>query len=437
METTQHRPIVCGTDFSEPAKHAANVATALAHRVGAPVVLVHGVDERGEIPNHYWPTVIEAARPHLTAEANRLRQLGAHVEETFADGVPDDGVAKCAERADARLIVLAASGHGVLGRWMLGSVTERIAESAWVPTIVLRGSDRLEDWTRGGRPLRVFVGADFTACSDAAMRWAAGLTEFGPCEFVVGYVDHLAEQRAEEVRNSPVDAPSAPELQEMLNYDLGEKARGFLPNREFTVRVLPASGRIDTHLLELAKDADAELIVVGTHQWRGLSRLRHASVSRRVLHTSPVSVACVPAHQVLTSANALVPEVRYVVAATDLSTHGSRAVPHAYGMLQPGGTVCLVHVAPPGSAKEPLLGQLRALIPEDATRRGFQTEVQVIFHHDAAAGLCDAVERLNADVLCLGSHSRSPLAATALGSVSHSVIARSKRPVLIVPGDLP
>jgi nucleotide-binding universal stress UspA family protein len=67
MDTTQHRPIVCGTDFSEPAKHAANVAAALAKRVEAPILLVHGVDERGEIPNHYWPTFIEAARPHLVS----------------------------------------------------------------------------------------------------------------------------------------------------------------------------------------------------------------------------------------------------------------------------------------------------------------------------------------------------------------------------------
>jgi nucleotide-binding universal stress UspA family protein len=250
-------------------------------------------------------------------------------------------------------------------------------------------------------------------------------------------VDHLVDQRAEEIMHSPPDTPGGPELQEMLTYDLGEKARRFLPHREFTVRVLPASGRIDAHLLELAKDARAELIVVGTHQWRGLSRLRHASVSRRVLHASPVSVACVPTHRVLTSANAHLPEVRYVIAATDLSTHGSRCVPHAYRALQPGGAVCLLHVAQPGSAQEPLLEQLRALIPEEATRLGFHTDVKVIINRDAAAGICDAAERFGADLVCLGSHSRSPLAAAALGSVCHSVIARCKRPVLTVPSDLP
>jgi hypothetical protein len=51
---------------------------------------------------------------------------------------------------------------------------------------------------------------------------------------------------------------------------------------------------VDAQLVGLAIEEQADLIVVGTHQWHGLSRLRHGSVSRGILRHAPMSVACVP-----------------------------------------------------------------------------------------------------------------------------------------------
>lgn len=433
MNDPRKRPILCATDFSDQATHAADVAAAFALRLGAPLLLVHGVDERGDIPSLYWPGLIAELRPRLGAEAERLRLLGVKVEEKLAGGVPDDGVAKCAEQSDARLIVLGSTGLGSLGRWILGSVSERIAEAAWVPTLVLRESVRIGDWARGGAPLRVFIGADFTPGSDAAMIWAAELRGIGPCEFTVGYVDRFADERAEQAMHAPPDTPRAPEMQEMLTHDLRQKAAGFFPKEHLTVHVLPATGAVDARLLELAAEARADLIVIGTHQWHGLSRLRHASVSRRVLHTAPVSVACVPAHRVVSVTNAPLPQVGRVLVATDLSTHGSGAVPHAFSLLAAGGAVYLLHVAASGEATEPLLARLQALIPAEAARRGIHAEVKVIAHRHAAEAICDAAERFEADVICIGSHGQTGLAATIMGSVAQAVISRSTRPVLVVP----
>ncbi len=436
MNDHQQRPILCGTDFSEAAARAGNVAAALASRLDAPLLLVHGVDERGEIPASFWPSMMETWRPQLREEAARLRALGARVEETMAGGVPEEGVARCAERAEARLIVLAAFGHGAFARWMLGSVSERIAECAWVPTLVLREAARLEDWAHRGKPLRVFVGADFTANSDAALSWAAELREIGPCEFTVGYVDRLAEERAEQALHAPPDIPCVAEMQEMFVHDLRERASGYFPKQAVHIRVLPASGRADSHLLELAGGAGAELIVVGTHQWHGLSRLRHPSVSRRILHAARISVACVPARRVVSAASHCSSNARRVLVATDLSSHGGSAIPHAFSMLQLGGTAWLLHVAKPGEAPEPQLARLRKLIPTEAEQQGFHVKAEVVANHDVAAAICDAAQRLDADVICLGSRGPVKRAAAALGSTTHAVIARSTRPVLVVPPPL-
>ena len=52
MKQPPIRPIVCGTDFSEPSTQAANVAAAFAKKLTLPLLLIHGLDERGEIPAH-------------------------------------------------------------------------------------------------------------------------------------------------------------------------------------------------------------------------------------------------------------------------------------------------------------------------------------------------------------------------------------------------
>ena len=123
-------PILCGTDFSPNALQAADAAAAIAMRLGAMLILAHSLDERGEIPVRLRPQLREVLGARLIAEAARVRALGAEVEEHLIQGVPDDGLLALAARSGARFIVLAASGTGALGRWMLGSVAEKTAESA-------------------------------------------------------------------------------------------------------------------------------------------------------------------------------------------------------------------------------------------------------------------------------------------------------------------
>ena len=433
MHTPNNQPIICGTDFSESARHAANVAAALAKRLGTRLVLVHGADERGDIPRRYWPLFLAEGRPQLMAEAARLREVSADVQEELAGGVPEEGIAKCAEKACARLIVLGSGGKRTVDRWVLGSAAERIAESASVPTLIVRDSAPLEAWARGERALKIFVGADFTPVSDSALRWVAELRKLAPCEITLGFVDRAPDERSELAIFDALDlATETPEARSKNEHDLRGKAERWLGVQPTMLRVTPGSTRIDEHLLELAREAQADLIVVGTHQWRGVSRLRRASVSRRVLHHARTNVACIPSRSVVAGGNAHLPEVRRVLVATDLSEHGGRAIPYAYSVLGAGGAVCVLHVLKPGEEREPILAQLREVVPAEAADRDIRTEVEVIENGDAAGGICEAADRFDADLVCIGSHGRSGLLAAALGSVAHEVIARSRRPVLVV-----
>jgi nucleotide-binding universal stress UspA family protein len=152
-----------------------------------------------------------------------------------------------------------------------------------------------------------------------------------------------------------------------------------------------------------------------------------------------MSVACIPAARVEKLERESVP-LRRVLAATDLSDDGSSAIPYAYGAVSTGGTVRLLHVLEPSRLGPDRSIQvvadaeqrLRAQVPEDAAARAIQTEVAVIDESDVAEGIRQEAERFGAHLVCIGSHGRTGLAKAVLGSVAHSLMAWSPRPVLIV-----
>jgi len=431
MNTNEPFPIICGTDFSENATVAVHAAAALAQRFNAPLILAHSVDERAEFPNHLRPRLMNDDRLRLAEEAERLRKLGLTFEEKLLRGAPDDGIASFAGKAQARLLVVAASGTGALGRWVLGDVAERIAETSPVPTLVVRAAEPFLAWAGGKRALKVFVATDFTATADAALRWVAELRQTGPCEITFGYIDRPQHERGElAILEAMRLMDERPEARQALERDLREKAARLL-GTEPVIRIEPGSARVDAHLIQLATEAGADLLVVGTHQWRGFDRLRHTSISRLILRDAPMSVACVP---VAVEAMEVIPALHRVLVATDFSDNGGRAIPHAYSVLPGEGAVCLLHVAKLGEPKpkEELEAHLRALIPAQAAARGVASEVRVVESNDPAGAIRDAADRFGADLVCIGSHGRTGLTATLLGSVAQAVIAQSPRPVLVV-----
>jgi len=290
--------IVCGTDFSQQAAQAVDAAAALARRLDEPLVLVHAVDKesRAALPADLRDSLCLFERAQLHEELERLRAAKVEVIEDFRVGNPDAVLVEAAIAHQARLLVVSSHGRKPPERWVLGSVAERTAEASPVPTLVVRASAPFTAWAAGKGRLRVFVGADFSAQSEAALRWVAWLRKLGQCDVVVTYIE--ATLRA----NGPYDMYPSPIVADMLARTDQEQARSFrqhvravLGTSRVRVRIEKGWGCSDAHLIQVARDECADLIVVGTHQRHGLGRIGHVSVSRGVLHHAPMSVVCVPA----------------------------------------------------------------------------------------------------------------------------------------------
>jgi nucleotide-binding universal stress UspA family protein len=294
---TDRRPIVCGTDFSTTATEAVDIAAALARRLETSLVLVHVDQLQGSLPS--GPLVFEAAilqrRRELDSEAQRLRDLGTQVEERFPSGSAPYELVTAATKTKARLIVVGAIGHGLARRLLLGSVAERTAEASPVPTLVVRPKSTLAAWIEGKHVLKILVGYDFSAASDAALGWVNELGKIGKLEITVLYTNWPPDEARRLGYEGPLPLEANPEeIQKNLEGDLKKRIARFLSKQKVTAIVEPGWGTPEGYLFEMASKRQVDLIVVGTHQRQGLGRVLLGSVSRAVLHHAKVSVAVVP-----------------------------------------------------------------------------------------------------------------------------------------------
>lgn len=447
MNDTSRLPIICGTDFSGNAVQAATAAAELAARAQRRLILVHVADqfdayahdrsERNRLLRHL--------RRELHTEAERLRKLGAEVEETLLRGsLAEAAILDFVKTQPTSLIVISSVSKTAFDRWTLGSVSEHLAENAPAPTLVVRNGETFSAWARGERPLRVVVAVDFSISTGPALAWVKALRELGPCEVIAAHVNLPIESRERlgvSSRGHPLKNPA--EVQRLLERDVAEKVGQVFGRGEVRLVVEPTQGRADARLIELAREADADLIVVGTHQRHGFDALFTPSISRAVLRHAPLSVACVPA--TLQDAAAIrVRECRRVLVAVDFSSLRQFTVPYGYAVIKPGGTVHLLHVVT-SSKKSGRAGKsdfarrkaetterLQELIPAEANAQQVTTEIEVVESNDAALAICQAAERTNSDLVCIGGTTRPGWVAKVVGSVALGVLTRSQRPVLVV-----
>jgi nucleotide-binding universal stress UspA family protein len=72
--------------------------------------------------------------------------------------------------------------------------------------------------------------------------------------------------------------------------------------------------------------------------------------------------------------------------------------------------------------------KLQALVPQGERVQG---ELHVLMASDPAQAICQAAERLDAGILCVGTHGRAGISKVLLGSVAAAVVQGTHRPVLL------
>jgi nucleotide-binding universal stress UspA family protein len=136
--------VICGTDFSVHAAEAADVAAAIARRLGEPVVLVHAIEVWAVSATYpeIYRELVAREQEHLSAEATLVpadaEARGIEIETELPEG-PEvfRAIVQAGERFGADLICMSSHGGGGVAKAVLGSVTQSVMQHTHRPVLIV------------------------------------------------------------------------------------------------------------------------------------------------------------------------------------------------------------------------------------------------------------------------------------------------------------
>lgn len=267
----------------------------------------------------------------------------------------------------------------------------------------------------------IVVGVDGSSESLDALRWAGPVAEATDQEVVVVNVE---DAPSVEAMQSATPATTGNDrtawLRELLAETLGDVSDA--------VAVVLASGTTSAAILDEAEARDASMVVVGA---RGLGAIRGhllGSVSRQCLRQSTRPVVIVPAR-----APATTPQ--RILVGVDGTTHAQRALHWAIDLARElDAEVVAVHAAGSeavASAGTRLRGRFHDEWCEPLREAGVRHR-RVFAHESARRELPRVAERVEADLIVVGTRRQGADRRPSLGSVALHLAKNRRRPLVIV-----
>jgi nucleotide-binding universal stress UspA family protein len=305
--------VIVPLDGSTTALQVLPYAKVVAKSTGASIVLLQALNEYPRelitrishevVPTKPFPpptdawtqlkaTALETVQAKLELAAADLKAEGFQVTTLTVEEDAADAIVQEAEKDANTLIAISTHGRSGIGRWMMGSVTDKVVRQAANPVLVVRA--RTGEVTSSAPQLkRVVLPLDGSHRSGVAMDHAVemanalnlGVTllrSISPMAYgdtFADYVPSMYENLADEIETDVQDylAHEAQQLRAAGIADVAEKA----------VDGYAASAILD----EVGDDGDA-IVVMATHGRAGIGRWVLGSVADRVIRhsTGPVLV---------------------------------------------------------------------------------------------------------------------------------------------------
>lgn len=292
---------------------------------------------------------------------------------------------------------------------------------------------------------RVLFPTDFSPLADVALEHAV---ELAVKHGATLHMLHAVVLHADDPNDPAHLFPDVEEIARRLEEAAEERMTSLIDERRLaTIPLVRAQRRgisVAPVILDHSLEIDADLVVMSTHGRRGLGHALLGSVAEEVVRQSFCPVLTVRAR----AERAPLPGARDVLVPIDFSEHAARALSYgkeicgAYGArlhvlhvferpIYPeiyfGGTLDIPDL---GTLEGSLRSELARLV-EDAPGPRVDTEIH-IREGRATAGILDAAEELDPELIVIATHGLTGLAHVLLGSVAEKVVRRAPCPVLSV-----
>ena len=290
--------ILCPVDLSETSSHALDQAFAIARSykarltvlevswAGLPPIAYPG-SAMAPAPPLLEPCQLEALRTELCRFAARAASPDLQVEFVIREGAVVPMILEEARAIAADLIVIGTHGRSGFDRFLLGSVTEKVLRKAKCAVMTVPPADQTAAPARGDRTIVCAV--DFSPASLKAVDYALSLAQELPATLSLIHVFDWPPDRpiprGREFETIAYRGKAQGDTRELLHVLVPEDARAWCKTEEF----VPV-GRPHEEIVRLARDRDADLIVMGVHGRSSLSLALFGSTANQVVRhaTCPV-----------------------------------------------------------------------------------------------------------------------------------------------------
>lgn len=137
------RTILLATDLQPASEPATSEALGLAAALSARLLVVSVIDpSQKRVPGLRSEARVDQVRERREAAAQGIvahgREVGAEVSFLVWEGDPGEAIVDAAMAEGADLIVVGSRGHGTVGRFLIGSVSDHVVRHATCPVMVVR-----------------------------------------------------------------------------------------------------------------------------------------------------------------------------------------------------------------------------------------------------------------------------------------------------------
>ena len=293
----QLKRILFPTDFSRRSERSLDVALEFADRFGAELHMLHAIVLHADDPNdpaHLFPDpeeirrrLEEIADRRMSRSLDSRSDRGVTVVRARRRGISTAPVIlEHADEIGADLIVMSTHGRRGIEHILLGSVTEEVVRLAPCPVLTVRADAEVEE----SPTIRsILVPVDFSDHARGALSHARELADSFGARLDVLHVFERPIHPEIYLGGMPLETPEFSAVEGSLREALETFARE-APGPAVETAVHVTEGRAIPGILDFARDADSDLIVIATHGLTGMAHVLLGSVAEKVVRRASCPV---------------------------------------------------------------------------------------------------------------------------------------------------
>jgi nucleotide-binding universal stress UspA family protein len=275
-----YNSIVVGFDESESSKAALMEVSLRVKSHGGKIFLVHAVyfdkEEFTNLPSQMEKRFEIGTKVCIDARKDLHDDLGldGNVESVICEGEPPEVIVEIARGKKADLIALGTYGRKGLKRLIMGSVTSRVVLNAPCDVLVVKKACS----KCNGSYHSLLVPFDGSESSKKALTKACDLAKVDGAEVSVIYVIPRYEEMMDFFKTDSVKKSLIQEAEKIV-----DGAKKIAVGLGVSIKAVVREGHAFEMIVEIADEMKHDLIVVGTHGWRGVNKALMGSTAERII----------------------------------------------------------------------------------------------------------------------------------------------------------